>query len=389
MLKASFFICSFLKKVCLLVIDDYMLEIKNSVFRLLFTFFSYLCTMKREYFKILCIDGGGMRGVIPAKVLSLFEERLERQGKPSRLCDYFDLICGTSTGAIIATGLALGMKARDILSLYHECAPVIFPPISPLKKLIRLGRKKALYERAALSEALANAFNQAASATPATLEHAHTKLFIPTYDLTQNQTRLLRNYAKGSAEGDRYITAVDATLASSAAPGYYNSYSFDFNVPGEGKRRYTKLIDNGTTGNTPLLLAFTEATATLGVDPARLAFLSLGTGDFNFDNAPDEVFGRYWFYFKEHRGVKAQQMALGNLVLTAQSTTSDALMRSLQGAGGSPRFVYERLQYVFGSKNLVPFDTSRPHHLAEMERMGQELFNDNADRIVPLFFDLE
>lgn len=69
-------------------------------------------------FKILSIDGGGIRGIIPAKILSLIEEKLNQEGKENQICDYFDLICGTSTGGIIAIGLALGMRASDILSLY-------------------------------------------------------------------------------------------------------------------------------------------------------------------------------------------------------------------------------------------------------------------------------
>ena len=53
-------------------------------------------------FKILSIDGGGIRGIIPAKILALAEEELKRTNHACRICDYFDLICGTSTGGIIA-----------------------------------------------------------------------------------------------------------------------------------------------------------------------------------------------------------------------------------------------------------------------------------------------
>ena len=340
-------------------------------------------------FKILCIDGGGMRGVIPAKVLALVEEALEHQGRHKRLCDCFDLICGTSTGSIIATGLALGMSARNILRLYRACARDIFPPLSPVKKLLRLVSKKPLYERQALSTALRTAFDQAAQATPATLGHAHTRLCIPTYDLTLARTRLLRNYASGEAQADRYIAAADAALASSAAPGYFNSYSIEFDVPAGQtveKRRYAKLIDNGAAANTPLLTAYFEAVETLGVPPQELAICSLGTGDFTFDNAPDEVFARYWFYYKPHRGAKAQQMAFGNLLLTSQSTTADTLMHHLQGSGSHPRFVYQRLQYDFGSHELVPFDTSKPKYLDLMEQMGKKVYEAQGEQALQTFF---
>jgi len=54
---------------------------------------------------ILSIDGGGIRGIIPAKILVDLERRLKSKGKPKQLWEYFDLVAGTSTGAIIAAGL--------------------------------------------------------------------------------------------------------------------------------------------------------------------------------------------------------------------------------------------------------------------------------------------
>lgn len=78
-------------------------------------------------FTILSIDGGGIRGVIPATFLALLEEQLKREGKAAKTSDYFDLICGTSTGGIIAIGLALGMPAAVILSLYRDHAAEILP----------------------------------------------------------------------------------------------------------------------------------------------------------------------------------------------------------------------------------------------------------------------
>lgn len=73
---------------------------------------------EKKKFKILSIDGGGIRGIIPAKILYHLEEvAIKQDGPNARLCDYFDLVCGTSTGGIIAIGIALGMTAKDILKL--------------------------------------------------------------------------------------------------------------------------------------------------------------------------------------------------------------------------------------------------------------------------------
>ncbi len=71
--------------------------------------------------RILSIDGGGIRGVFPAAFLASIEQDLERP-----LVDYFDLIAGTSTGGIIAIGLAMGLSAQDLLELYEDRGPEIF-----------------------------------------------------------------------------------------------------------------------------------------------------------------------------------------------------------------------------------------------------------------------
>ena len=103
-------------------------------------------------FKILSIDGGGIRGVIPAKILcDLEEEAIKKDGPEARLCDYFDLVCGTSTGGIIAIGIALGMTAKEILNLDMKNATKIFPK----KNIITSFTKNTpFYEKKPLEELL-------------------------------------------------------------------------------------------------------------------------------------------------------------------------------------------------------------------------------------------
>lgn len=79
--------------------------------------------------RLLSIDGGGIRGIIAAEILAHMEDQLKaRNPKLQRLSDYFDFISGTSTGAIIATGLAIGMSAHDILHIYKTKGKRIFAP---------------------------------------------------------------------------------------------------------------------------------------------------------------------------------------------------------------------------------------------------------------------
>lgn len=78
--------------------------------------------------RILSLDGGGVRGILSAGILQEIERRLAiRSGRPDfRLCEYFDLIGGTSTGSILAAGLAMGKTAAECADLYREIAPDVF-----------------------------------------------------------------------------------------------------------------------------------------------------------------------------------------------------------------------------------------------------------------------
>src|SRR5699024_4109267 len=80
-----------------------------------------------DKFKILSIDGGGIRGVFPAMFLAEFEESLKSNGVEKwQIYQNFDLICGTSTGGILAIALSLGIPAKEIHKMYLENAKVIF-----------------------------------------------------------------------------------------------------------------------------------------------------------------------------------------------------------------------------------------------------------------------
>src|SRR5512145_112482 len=78
--------------------------------------------------RILALDGGGVRGLLTVGMLAELEAHLrQRYNKPDmRLSEYFDLIGGTSTGSIIATGLALGMSVSEIWALYKTVIPKVF-----------------------------------------------------------------------------------------------------------------------------------------------------------------------------------------------------------------------------------------------------------------------
>src|SRR3954452_23235615 len=84
--------------------------------------------------KLLAIDGGGIRGVIALEILGRIEELLGKGDPSFRLSDYFDLVAGTSTGAIIATGFSLGMSVDEIRRFYVESGAKMFDRAGLLRR---------------------------------------------------------------------------------------------------------------------------------------------------------------------------------------------------------------------------------------------------------------
>jgi len=78
-------------------------------------------------FKILALDGGGIRGVVAARLLQEVEQEIRNQGKGNFLHEYFDLISGTSTGSMLAGAIALGKESHELIKLYKDRGKDIFP----------------------------------------------------------------------------------------------------------------------------------------------------------------------------------------------------------------------------------------------------------------------
>lgn len=127
--------------------------------------------------RILCIDGGGIKGVFPASFLATVEDTI---GKPAS--KFFDLIVGTSTGGIIALGLGLGLSAQQILAFYEESGPNIFDGNGGLRCFRWLIRSK--YEPAALRTALHNVFRERL------LGESKTRLVIPSFNIETGEAHV-------------------------------------------------------------------------------------------------------------------------------------------------------------------------------------------------------
>lgn len=212
-------------------------------------------------FRILCIDGGGIKGVFAASVLATLEEDLGY-----RAVDHFDLIAGTSTGGIIALGLGLGIPARDILSFYVSKGPKIFPSTSLIErttntiKQLFSGPKHSQQE---LRAALQDVFKERR------LGESRCRLVIPTYDAIAGRLFVMKTAHHDRFRYDIKASAVDVALATSAAPTYFEASRF----PAHDNASY---VDGGVWANCPVMVAVTEAIAFLGQKLEDLHVLSIG-----------------------------------------------------------------------------------------------------------------
>ena len=203
--------------------------------------------MTKKCFKILCIDGGGIKGVFSASILAKYEELFG-----VRMTDYFDLIAGTSTGGIIALGASLGIPMANIVQFYENHGPIIFDQkrqpstcVGRCMRKLRLGIKQAAckskYDSNNLEITLRCVFEEH------TLKDSNNLLCIPAYNITAARNRIFKkDYGKYNT--DNNLSYVDVALATAAAPTYFPIKEID-NV---------QYIDGGLWALNPTLTALTE-----------------------------------------------------------------------------------------------------------------------------------
>lgn len=251
-----------------------------------------------ELRRILCIDGGGIKGAFPASFLATVEDAL---GKP--VSSFFDLIVGTSTGGIIALGLGLGFSARQMLTFYEESGPNIFGGNGSLRCLRWLLRAK--YEPAALRTALQIVFGERL------LGESTTRLVIPSFNIETGEVHVWKTAHHPRLERDYKHHAVEVALSTAAAPTYFPTHLTRTGIP---------LIDGGVWANNPAAIATVEAIGILGWDAADIQILSLGC-----TTPPLSVnWGR-----NHSLGIVGWSRKIVDVFMTAQSVSSIGMVQHL------------------------------------------------------------
>ena len=347
-------------------------------------------------FKILCIDGGGIRGIIPATFLSFLESEAQRRhGKACHLYEFFDLICGTSTGGIIAIGLALGMSAKDILELYVDKANIIFEKSYLFNKrnyLKAIFCNKSLYNTNNLKKLLENSFNNKTlrendinnrENDVTRIYDCKTRLCIPTYNLDEGNIHVFTTDHHEKYHRDYNIPVVDLALSTAAAPVYFYPHSFKYNdINSNLQNSYVNNIDGGVLANNPALIGLIEAHFCLDIPLENIKLLSLGTGSFTKKDGNQ----------KSNKGIRYWLNPIGlriyEVMASAQSINIDNSMKLMcKGVGNSNtnRFSYTRVQCSLDKD--IPMDATDDNSLECLKKIGQDLYRDNGDNIIDNFIN--
>ncbi|TVP61178.1 MAG: patatin [Nodularia sp. (in: Bacteria)] len=176
-------------------------------------------------FRILSLDGGGIRGVIAAKMLAEIQKEI---GQP--LNKYFDLIAGTSTGSILAAGIAAGLTSEEIIEIYKEKGAVIFPYRSRFSlKRIPLLLKYGLSAPKFSDEGLTTVLRDILGNTKL-LDITDLLLLIFAYDTIGREPIVFKSWHEDASYGN--VPLWEACLCSASAPTFFPAHKLEKRING-------------------------------------------------------------------------------------------------------------------------------------------------------------
>ncbi|XQE67053.1 patatin-like phospholipase family protein [Pseudomonas sp. P3C3] len=299
--------------------------------------------------KILSIDGGGIRGIIPALVLAEIEQKT---GQP--IADLFDLIIGTSTGGLLALGLgkrdATGKpqySAKNLSALYEKRGEDIFSR-SLWRRTPGYNIADEKYSHDGLETLLEEYFGNA------TLGQLKPHTVVTTYDLHQRDPLFLKSWSAPHQD----IRIREAARATSAAPTYFEP------LPLRVNDKKCALVDGGVFINNPAVSGYAEAHK---IFPGEDLFLvSLGTGQMTRE-----------IPFKEAKdwGQAAWVMPLLSCMFDGVSDAADYQMQQIMPAG-----TYFRLQVNLGKKSDPlsandDMDDTREQNIQDLKALAAHLIS--------------
>jgi predicted acylesterase/phospholipase RssA len=327
--------------------------------------------------RVLSIDGGGVRGLIPAMLLQELERRAERP-----LSEVFDVFVGTSTGGLIALGLTVRgpggdcASADELVRLYDERASEIFGrrhgdlvtvgggPTAGAAEWVKRFRRRfridpphargnARYDTESLERVLDGVFGSAM------LSSAIRPVVVTSYDMHTSQPVLFRS-DDAASDRDKDVLAKLVAMATSAAPTYFPPVA----IPG----RSGVYVDGGLTANNPSIVALVEGLIRAGSDRPVL-LVSAGTGGSSRAEASVGQVGALPWPMVALRVIESLFDGSSDLADELLGTLAHRLENSV---------TYFRFQQSLGEVSAAMDDASSSH-IAELRAVGRLLVEDASD----------
>jgi uncharacterized protein len=247
--------------------------------------------------RILALDGGGIRGILTLQFLQAVETEIKaRFGDKTRLCDYFDLIGGTSTGSIIAAGLACGMTVDALQNVYRSIGASVFQP-GGLGRLLPESLQGTLAPKFPSGPLQAELDRQLGAETTLDSDRILTGLMIMTKRLDTGSPWPLDNSGRGKfAAQDGALRLTEIVRASTAAPTYFAPEKIPIHSR-DGSVVDGAFVDGGVTPfNDPALQLLMMAALQghgLGwpTGKDKLLIVSVGTGQYRESRSAQAVIG--------------------------------------------------------------------------------------------------
>lgn len=349
-------------------------------------------------FKVLSIDGGGIKGIVPARILQEIETRTQRP-----ICKIFDLIVGTSTGGILALGLTKPdpnnpnnpcFTAQDLVNLYVENGTNIFTPrTSNLNNQVRqigqnfLNRAINNWQNIGLNidDLISTRYYRTnkRQILEEKLEHTNitdalTEVLITSYEVSSKKPFFFTSNTTKEAQYRQYnnenfylvssgYRMIQAALATSAAPTYFKPYILNDIT---NSNNHFVLIDGGVLANNPTIIAIVEAIQSYRIEQNtslplnEMLILSLGTGNKNQvqNTTQIESWGQIKWAMPLFKILFNGQNEMVNY-LTTQLFSSNLFMSNQN----EPNPRYYRFQPFYPNNNLNVEEASmRPEELIDV-----------------------
>ncbi|MFP7721463.1 patatin-like phospholipase family protein [Lysobacter sp. A3-1-A15] len=305
--------------------------------------------------RILSLDGGGIRGLVTSLWIEGVENALAQAGKPGGVLKHFDLLAGSSTGALVACGLGVGLSPAQLADLYRDQRHVIFPGLagrlwSRAGRVLTQGPSAPKYDGTGLEKVLRKVFGKT------TLGQLNVPTLVTAYDTVTRTPVVFKSFKAQH----RALPVWEVCRASTAAPTYFPAHPMTV----EGYP--CALIDGGVVANNPTACAIAEAMRKdARVDNSHdLTVLSVGTGERN--RPIDLKSAREW-------GALEWAVPIIDVLFDGNTDSVDYIARHLVGDG------YFRMQadLVIGMDDL---DDTSSTNLFALERLAKDYLQAPATR---------